>query len=253
MNYIVLDLEFNQPYNFKNGKRTVLEPKVPFEIIQFGAVKLDNNFNITDKFDYFVKPQIYSRLHPIVEKITGITIDKLENGNSFLTAFEKFTAFAGSESVLCSWGADDIKSLYRNIIYYKCNQEKITKNYINIQEIATKKLNFESGNSIGLKAAVELLEIPQEIPFHDALNDAYYTALVFKKIIPETFDIKTLSLSELEPKKSGQSKTNTKALLNYFEKSLERKLTSEETAIIKTAYKLGQKRSYDAKNKKTIL
>ena len=49
MNYIVLDLEFNQPYNFKTGKRSPLVAECPFEIIQIGAVKLDENFNITGK------------------------------------------------------------------------------------------------------------------------------------------------------------------------------------------------------------
>lgn len=251
MNYIVLDLEFNQPYNFKNGKRTVLEPAVPFEIIQLGAVKMDENLNIIERFSYFIKPQIYGRIHPVVEKITGITIDKLKDSKGFLAAFDAFTAFIGREqSVLCSWGVDDIKSLYRNIIYHECDQSKITKNYINIQSIATKFLNFENGNSIGLKTAVELLEIPEEIPFHDALNDAYYTALVFKEVRPETLDILTLRSSDLEPKKNVCSRTNTKGLVGYFEKSLERTLTSEEIALVKTAYKLGQKGSYNIKNKK---
>lgn len=251
MNYIVLDLEFNQPYNFKTGTRTLLEPKVPFEIIQLGAVKMDNDLNITESFNYFIKPQIYGRIHPVVEKLTGITIDKLKNSNNFLSAFNAFTSFIGTEpAVLCSWGVDDIKSLFRNIIYYNCDQDKITKNYINIQSMATKVLNFENGNSIGLKTAVELLNIPEETAFHDAFNDAYYTALVFEKIKPEKFDILTFCPSDIEPKKSVSSKVNTKGLLNYFEKSMERSLTSEEIAMIKTAYKLGQRKSYDIKSKK---
>ncbi len=64
MNYIVLDLEFNQPYNFKTGKRSPLVAECPFEIIQIGAVKLDENFNITGKFDALIKPRIYKRIHP---------------------------------------------------------------------------------------------------------------------------------------------------------------------------------------------
>ncbi len=246
MNYIVLDLEYNQPYNFRSGGRTVLEPRMPFEVIQIGAVKLDDELNVVRKFNAFIKPQVYVRLHPIVEKMTGITSEKLENCPSFFCAFNEFTEFIGSNSaVLCSWGADDIKSLFRNIAYHKCNHENITKNYINIQETATKVLSSSAGNSIGLKTAVELLEIPEKAPFHDALNDAYYTSLVFQKLSENEFDIKIFNMSNIEPKKSVKIKTDTKALLSYFETSLDRQLTGEEIAMIKTAYKLGQKKAYD--------
>lgn len=253
MNYIVLDLEFNQPYNFKSGKRTVLEPKLPFEIIQVGAVKMDDNFNITERFNYFIKPQIYKRIHPIVEKLTGITLDSLNNSDGFLCAYEAFVNFIGNdEAILCSWGTDDIKSLFRNIIYHKCDQSKITKKYINIQSFATKLLNFEAGNSIGLKNAVELLNIPEESQFHDALNDAYYTALVFQLVKPEKLEPLTFTPADLEPKKPSATRLNTRALISYFEKSLERELSLEEIAMIKTAYKFGKKNTYEIPNKKMV-
>lgn len=48
MNYIVLDLEWNQS---ADGK-AYTNSRIPFEIIQIGAVKLDENFqkshNLTD-------------------------------------------------------------------------------------------------------------------------------------------------------------------------------------------------------------
>ena len=44
MNYIVFDLEFNQGYNFEDEPKNIINPKCPFEIIQIGAVKLDDNF-----------------------------------------------------------------------------------------------------------------------------------------------------------------------------------------------------------------
>ena len=56
MNYIVFDLEFNQPFNFKTGAKTYLNPKCPFEIIQIGAVKLNDNFEITDSFNGLIRP-----------------------------------------------------------------------------------------------------------------------------------------------------------------------------------------------------
>ena len=44
MNYIVLDLEWNQ------GSRPVPKDVPTFEIIEIGAVKLDEQFHIVDTF-----------------------------------------------------------------------------------------------------------------------------------------------------------------------------------------------------------
>ncbi len=50
MNYIIFDLEFNQGYNNQ------IEIKCPFEIIQIGAIKLNEDFTTIDTFNALVKP-----------------------------------------------------------------------------------------------------------------------------------------------------------------------------------------------------
>ena len=45
MNYIVLDLEWNQA-----AYKSVEEEDLPFEIIEIGAVKMDQNTNILGEF-----------------------------------------------------------------------------------------------------------------------------------------------------------------------------------------------------------
>ena len=52
MNYIVLDLEWNQSYR---GKEYSIE-EMPFEIIQIGAVKLDEHKNITGRWERIIRP-----------------------------------------------------------------------------------------------------------------------------------------------------------------------------------------------------
>ena len=48
MNYIVLDVEWNQPFNMKSMvKKTLM---LRGEIVQIGAVKLDENYHILDTF-----------------------------------------------------------------------------------------------------------------------------------------------------------------------------------------------------------
>ena len=59
MNYIVLDLEWNQS---PTGKEDEMEG-LPFEIIEIGAVKLNEKFEAIDEYSRTVRPQVYRRLH----------------------------------------------------------------------------------------------------------------------------------------------------------------------------------------------
>ena len=88
MNYIVLDLEFNQAFPFKSGKKVEPNPECPFEIIQIGAVKLNERFEQLDSFNCMISPQIYPRLHPFVEKITGIRPKMLTGQPHFPEAYQ---------------------------------------------------------------------------------------------------------------------------------------------------------------------
>ncbi|MBR5468380.1 MAG: exonuclease domain-containing protein [Firmicutes bacterium] len=248
MKYIVFDLEYNQHYNFKTGEKSVLVAECPFEIIQIGAVKLDENFEIIDNFSFLIKPSIYKRIHPVVEKITGFTEETFRNCKGFRAAFDAFCTFMGKEEcVLCSWGPDDIKYLFKNMLYYNCDHSKVSKLYINAQQYASKVLNTQAGNSIGLKTAVEALGLEVDETFHDAFNDALYTAKVFKQVHPDMITPSVFNVESITPKKPVATKMNTRALLEYFEKSLERKLTPEEAAIIRTAYKFGKNQTFEHK------
>ncbi len=204
MNYIVFDLEFNQPFNFKTGTKTYLNPKCPFEIIQIGAVKLDDNFEIIDSFNGLIRPSIYKRIHPYVEKITGFDMSTFKDSPGFTEVYEKFLEFMGDkeENILCTWGFDDIKSLFRNILFYKIDTEAISHRCVNVQSYATEYLHNEPGKSIGLKNAVIQLDIPASTNFHNALNDAEYTAKIFKIVHPENMEIKNFDLSELKKAKA---------------------------------------------------
>ena len=92
MNYIVFDLEFNQSFDFKTGSSAKSNPECPFEIIQICAVKLNSSFETIGHFNRYIKPVIYKRIHPYVEKITAITQDDLKNGAPFAEVFRDFAS-----------------------------------------------------------------------------------------------------------------------------------------------------------------
>lgn len=184
MNYIVFDLEFNQSYNFGKETKNISNPKCPFEIIQIGVIKLNRNFEKIGSLVATIKPEIYTTLNPFVQELTGITMDELNEGKSFKEVYKDFIEFIKPDkSTLCVWGMADIKELFRNIEYYELDSSVVPTEYINIQSYASKELNCKKGINIGLSNAANLLGIPIENNFHNALNDATYTSAVFKKFI----------------------------------------------------------------------
>jgi len=247
MNHIVIDLELNQSTNNRKHTSSANISECPFEIIQIGAVKLNDELEIVDEFSVLIKPQIYPFINPVVERITGISDEDVENCPVFEEVYNDFAEFVGKEdSILYTWGTDDVKSLFRNIKYFKCDENIITNKFLNIQPTAAKLLNSMSGGTIGLKTASELFDIKLELNFHDALNDAIYTAEIFKRIFSELPDpMEYVHIVPSASKKKIHTKIDTKGLIDFFEQSLERKLTGEESAIILTAYKLGRKRKYE--------
>lgn len=245
MNYIIFDLEFNQITNTsKNDLKSNTD--CPFEIIQIGAVKLDENFNLIDKFNSFIKPQIYSELNPIIEKLTSININILNNGDNFEDVYNSFTNFVSSNDIFVVWGACDMKELFRNAKHYNLDDSLLPKEFIDIQKYASKYFNYKKGKVIGLSTAIDLLSISVDGNFHNALNDALYTSEIFKKlykndIIPTIYEI-TKSTSR---KTNSTSKVDLEGLLNQFEKMLNRKITKEEKYIIKTAYFMGKTNQFN--------
>lgn len=202
MAYIVLDLEFNQAYDFSKNKTINIVPSCRFEIIQIGAIKLDDSFQMVDKINIYIKPVIYKRIHPYVKKITNLSKDFLKDKPLFKDAFDEFKNFIDIDAspVFCVWGSSDLRALYRNLAHYNMIKDNILLKYIDVQNLATKHLKYTKGTTVGLETAIKMLELPTNDTFHNALNDALYTAEVFKKIKPDNIKISVFN-SKHVPKK----------------------------------------------------
>ena len=182
MQYIVLDLEWNQPISYHSPAFRSVGGKLLFEMIQIGAVKVDESFQVVDSFSQLIQPQHYVRLHPRISRITHITQDDLADAPDFNEAMAAFADWCGEDYVLLTWGCDDISVLYQNMTFFKC-ETQLGKIYDAQQLFGEVTGNPKERK--GLKAAMEQMEITaneEEMPFHNAVNDAYYTALVFAKM-----------------------------------------------------------------------
>ena len=185
MYYITLDLEWNQAYAQKAlAVQRQLSARLRGEVIQIGAVKLDKNMNICGSYQVIVKPKFYKKLHKHVSELTGITQDQMDMGTTLTDAAEKFKAWCGKDFVFLTWGPDDIPMLKENFHVHSIPSEWLEHTY-DLQKIFNMQTDGGSKQR-SLEYAMEYFEIPQTLPAHDALNDAYFTALVAQKLnVPE--------------------------------------------------------------------
>ena len=186
MQYIIIDLEWNQPTSYQSHVYRQVGDKLIFEMIQIGAVKVDENFNVCDSISIPIKPQHYVKIHPRIKRMTHLGAEELADAPTFLDAMDQFAAWCGEDYTLLTWGCDDVSVLKQNMDFFECKVElpllcDIQRLFSDVYKCKDRK---------GLKAAMEMLEIePDENRFfHDALNDAYYTALVFARL-PEPTDV----------------------------------------------------------------
>lgn len=182
MNYIVFDMEWNQPVSKNSYPYTKIGSKLANEIIQIGAYKLDEDFKITDSFSRFVRPSFYKKINKNILKLTELELEKILDGDDFIEAFEDFKDWCGSDFSFFTWGTDDISVMRQNTSFYSLSTSWI-KNWYNLQTIFSKEA-FSDTSQRALSIAMEHFNIKQKETrhLHDALNDAYYTALVFQKL-----------------------------------------------------------------------
>ena len=176
MNYVVVDLQWNQAMSSKSSVFNKLPIHLRGEIIEIGAVKLDENLRPAEEFTIDVKPVYFRRMHYKVKKITGFDKDRLAKGHSFPEAMQLFREWCGDGVTFLTWGCDDQGIMEQNIIIHDLDWDWID-GWVNLQMI----YNLQTGgdkNQKSLASAMEHFEIEQTRVAHDALGDAYNTALV---------------------------------------------------------------------------
>ena len=174
MNYIVLDLEWNQSSDGKEEESKLL----PFEIVEIGAIRLNSERQMVSEFSELIKPQVYHEMHHITRKLIHLQMDQLEHGRTFAEVAEQFFDWCGEAPVFCTWGAMDLTELQRNLSYY--GMQTLADGpfpFLDVQKLFS--IGFEDRKSRrSLEYAIDYLKIEKDIPFHRAFSDAYYTAKV---------------------------------------------------------------------------
>ena len=107
MHYIIFDLEWNCAFYGKD--------KHINEIIELGAVLLDENFNEIDRFSQFVRPSKTKKLNKHVKNLTHITDQDVNSAADFKTVLHEFEQFKRqSDTIYMTWSDTDLHVLSEN-------------------------------------------------------------------------------------------------------------------------------------------
>jgi len=181
MDYIVLDMEWNQPWPGSPSAKKVLPVQIRGEILQIGAVRVTEDQQVADEFQVLIKPKYYRRLNRRVSKLTGIKESQLrEEGVAMEDAIAQFRAWCGEDVIFLTWGFDDITILRENLQLYELDESWVSRWY-NAQMIFNAQTDG-SNSQKALKTAMEVFGIEASRPAHDALGDAYHTALICSRL-----------------------------------------------------------------------
>lgn len=175
MNYIVLDLEWNQsPFpDLEN-------PRIPFEIIEIGAVKINSSFEYVDEFTRIIKPRIYKRLHKHIREILNYDEQVLFTGKPFNMVCRDFLNWCGDDYIFVTWGQSDLTQLQKNMDYYYMNPYDEPFKYYDLQYVFAEE--YPELGPCKLEKAVNHLGLPAEESFHSAIHDARYTAKILQHV-----------------------------------------------------------------------
>ena len=179
MNYVIVDFEMN-PVAEENKKERKISRN---EIIEIGAVIMDESFLVLGEFKTLVKPQYNDRIYKKYETLTGISTQMVSSAPTFITAYEMFVNWCesyGSEYEVHAWSENDYNQVVSEMELKNYTREEMMsplKKWFDFQKEYKETLGLE--RIMSLEKALNYAGIVFEGHMHDALCDARNTAELF--------------------------------------------------------------------------
>ena len=177
MKHVVVDLEMN------NVEKESMARKIcSMETIEIGAVMLDDDLKEISSFRTYVKPEYNNVIAPKIARLTGITMEMVEEAPVFGEALKAFTDWcreAKDDVTIYAWSGSDFGQIKKEITlkeYSITDSEKdlLQKPWSDFQHEFDTYLGFE--RHLSLKMALEMAGVDFSGKEHDALDDARNTA-----------------------------------------------------------------------------
>jgi len=181
MRYIIMDLEMNKIADEYRMQRQICK----MEVIEIGAVVLNETYQEIGSFKTLVKPQYNHVIEKKYERLTGIRTSMVEDAPDFEQAFHMFFSWCDSmeDTVeIFQWSNSDqsqiLKEMELKQIVLSDNEQKYFTAWSDFQKEFGDKLGLS--DQVSLKNAIMYAGIDIEGYYHDALYDARNTAALFR-------------------------------------------------------------------------
>ncbi|MDO4467869.1 MAG: 3'-5' exonuclease [Bacillota bacterium] len=183
MKYVVVDLEMNSVASNFIEERKVCS----MEIIQIGAVVLNEEYEIIGSFSTYVKPQYNRYIENMYQRLTGITTYMVKDAPVFKDGLKQFFSWIqtlNDEIEVYAWSENDLCQILREAElkgYEFSNYENVILDYwYDFQEEYEEKT--QKHYKCSLVEALSSHGIQLEGKLHDALYDAKNTAKLLKVV-----------------------------------------------------------------------
>ena len=179
MNYVIVDFEMNLIAREEKEAKKICG----YEIIEIGAVILDEQLVVMGEFKTLVKPQYNQVIYQRYESLTGISTDMVIGAPVFNIAYEMFVNWCesyGEDYEVYAWSENDYNQLVAEMELKGYSNEEMKKpltRWYDFQKEYMNKLGLEK--VLSLEKAVNYAGMEFQGKIHDALWDAKNTAELF--------------------------------------------------------------------------
>lgn len=181
MEYIILDNEWHTPYCKVNGKCIN-------ELIEIGAVKLDEELNEISRFSVLIRSTFTDKLSGRFQRLTNITTEEmLCDGMTFEQAVKLYSEWAGNDAVTMTWSNSDLYVLLENFrLRRRINTVPIIGRYIDLQKYVQNEmigLGHTITSQVSVSNAAIMLGLSIDgIGLHRALDDSLLCADMLRRV-----------------------------------------------------------------------
>ncbi len=178
MYYVIFDLEWNNAYS--HSRHGIVN-----EILEIGAVMVDEGLSLVDRFSQVVRSQLSRKVSGRIKRITHISNEEMNSGIGFADALEAFDDWVGGRDCLfMTWGETDIRVLIDNYkMFLATSRIPFMGMYCDLQRYCQERISAPKHQQIGLNAAAEQLgvDIDDDTHLHRALDDCVVSLNCLKR------------------------------------------------------------------------
>jgi inhibitor of KinA sporulation pathway (predicted exonuclease) len=156
------------------------------EIIEIGAVKLNEQGKEISSYKEYVRPEYTTEMDNTCQQLTGITMSVLSRADHFRTVYKRFLKWCNAEEVnnyeIYAWSESDWRQLNGELLLKQmditdANVRWMLAHWQNFQQIYCNILGLDQ--VISLDKAVSTLGEKFDGQMHDALWDARNTSKLY--------------------------------------------------------------------------